>query len=507
MTDPARSLEEDYAEALRQLLAAGGEAALTDAYQLGRRALEEGVSIIDLALLHHAVLAELVAEQPRQARAHLSRAAAFLAECVSPFEMRLSGVSDANRRLLAQTAELERANAETKQAAEALKAETAERERMQEGLWQAQKVQATGRLAGGVAHHFNNLLTVVLGNLDFAAKRAGEDEGLGKRLAAATSAAERAAKVTQQLLSFSRRQILQPARFASSTQLPELVTLIMGSLSGSIIVETDIPPDLWDVTIDPTELELALLNLAINARDAMPEGGTLRIAASNRTLRDSRLGLDGDYLVLEVADTGSGIAPETLPRVFDPFFTTKPVGVGTGLGLSQVHGFTHQSRGAVDIESGVGKGTTVRVYLPASNSPADRAEGGTGHHHPGGSVLVVDDDVGVVEIAASTLEECGFSVKVATSAQGALDLLQREDVAVELIFSDIVMPGMNGMELAAEVKKRFPSIPVLLTTGYADTLRQARELGLPIVPKPYRPADLCSRVTALLEPGEGTAAG
>jgi signal transduction histidine kinase/CheY-like chemotaxis protein len=507
MSDAPGRLEEDYAEALGRLLASGGEAALTDAYQLGRRALEEGVSIIDLALMHHAVLSELVAEHPRQARAYLSRAAAFLAECVSPFEMRLSGVSDANRRLLALNAELERANAEAKEANAALKAETEERQRMQEGLWQAQKLQATGRLAGGVAHHFNNLLTVVLGNLDFAARRVGEDEQVARRLAAATGAAERAAKVTQQLLSFSRRQILQPARLDLSVQLPELVTLIMGSLSGAITVETDVPPGLWEVTVDPTELELALLNLAINARDAMPDGGSLRISAANRTLTDSRLGLDGDYVVLEVADTGGGIPPEVLPRVFDPFFTTKPVGVGTGLGLSQVHGFTHQSRGAVDIESAAGEGTTVRVYLPASNKPADHADGEAGHEHPGGSVLVVDDDVGVVEIAASTLEDCGFSVKVATSAQGALDLLQREDMGVELIFSDIVMPGMNGMELAAEVKKRFPNITVLLTTGYADSLRQAHELGLPIVPKPYRPADLCSRVSALLGPDEDGAAG
>ncbi|HWU14363.1 MAG TPA: ATP-binding protein [Caulobacter sp.] len=495
------SLAEAYGAALRDaLMEGGGEAGLTAAYQLGRSALENGVSIIDIVLLHQATLAELIVDAPPdETRRRVDLAAAFLAESVSPFEMRLLGVSDANRQLIALNVELEQANAETRDANVALKAESDERQKMQEGLWQAQKLQATGRLAGGVAHHFNNLLTVVLGNLDFAARRVGDDEKLAGRLAAAIGAAERAAKVTQQLLSFSRRQILQPAAFDASTQLMDLVTLIGGSLSGTITVETDIPADLWQVTIDPTELELALLNLAINARDAMPQGGTLRIVAANRTLADQRLEIDGDYLVVEVTDTGGGIAPDVLPRVFEPFFTTKDVGVGTGLGLSQVHGFAHQSRGAVDIASEPGRGTTVRLYLPVTGGAAARPhETEVHHHHVAASVLVVDDDIAVAEIAASALEDCGFAVKVATSAKGALDVLGAS-VEIELVFSDILMPGgMNGIELAEEVLHRYPNLPVLLTTGYSDSLRKATDLGLAIVPKPYRSTELCERVTTLL---------
>jgi len=501
MTYRPHSFPEAYADALRRLMRADSrEAAFTEAYQLGRRALAEGVSIIDIALVHHGLMAELVADAPSdQARARLERAAAFMAECVSPFEMTLLGVSESNRRLLALNGELERANAEARTAHEALKGEAEERQRMQEGLWQAQKLQATGRLAGGVAHHFNNLLTIVLGNLDFAARRAGEDEQMARRLTAAVGAAERAAKVTQQLLSFSRRQILQPATFEPSTQLPDLVTLISGSLSGSIVIETDLPAGLWSVTIDPTELELALLNLAINARDAMPDGGTLRIAASNRTLTDDRQGLAGEYLIIEVTDTGSGIPPDVLPRVFEPFFTTKDVGVGTGLGLSQVHGFAHQSRGAIDLESEAGRGTTVRLYLPASGGFAVSAEEHPHHHHAPGTVLVVDDDEGVAEIAASVLEDCGYAVEVAHDARAALAMLRSRD-GIELIFSDIVMPGgMSGIELAAEVLKQYPDMRILLTTGYSDSLRRATDLGLSIVAKPYRSVELCGRVTALLD--------
>jgi two-component system NtrC family sensor kinase len=277
------------------------------------------------------------------------------------------------------------------------------------------------------------------------------------------------------------------------------VTLIGGSLSGAIIVETDIPADLWEVTIDPTELELALLNLAINARDAMPQGGTLRIAAANRTLADERLGIKGDYLAVEVADTGCGIGADVLPRVFEPFFTTKDVGVGTGLGLSQVHGFAHQSRGTIDIASEPGRGTAVRLYLPITGRSKAGAQGAEAHHHHlAASVLVVDDDVAVAEIAASALEDCGFLVKVATSAKGALDVLQAS-TNIELVFSDILMPGgMNGIELAEEVLHRYPNLPVLLTTGFSHSLRKATDLGLAIVPKPYRSVELCERVTTLL---------
>jgi signal transduction histidine kinase len=209
--------------------------------------------------------------------------------------------------------------------------------------------------------------------------------------------------------------------FEPSARLPEMILLLGGALGGDIKIETNIPTKLWAIDTDQTELELTLLNLAINARDAMPTGGVLRISAGNRIVRDERLALDGEYLMIEVQDTGSGIAPEILPRIFDPFFSTKGIDRGTGLGLSQVYGFAHQSNGAVDIDSVVGRGTVVRLYLPAAHATVAERPSEQPHQHPDyGKVLIVEDEVDVAEIAAAMLGECGFEVRVAYRAQRAL---------------------------------------------------------------------------------------
>jgi PAS domain S-box-containing protein len=248
-------------------------------------------------------------------------------------------------------------------------ADVTERRRIEEALHQTQRLQTVGTIAGGVAHHFNNLLAIVLGNLDLASRSRSDAERIGPYLAAATAAAERGAKLTWQLLSFARQQPLRSEPTRPSEQLRNLVMLIGETFPSNITIETDIPSDLWVVEIDPIELQLSLLNLGFNARDAMPVGGLLRISAKNQALHDDRLGLTGPYVAIEVADTGSGITPEILPRVFDPFITTKEIGTGSGLGLSQVHGFVHQSGGTVDIDSEPGRGTTVRMYLPAAKIP------------------------------------------------------------------------------------------------------------------------------------------
>jgi signal transduction histidine kinase/ActR/RegA family two-component response regulator len=473
------SFEERYAAALLSHVTAGEEAVLHEAYELGREALKQGTGVLDLTMLHHRALAKVSTRlSSKAAHARMEQAAEFLAECLSPFEMTLRGYRDANERLIA---------------------EMAERQRAEEALRQAQRLQVVGQLAGGVAHDFNNLLTVVLGNLDVAFTAVSADEGMRKILGRAIAAAERGAKVTRQLLAFSRKQLLHPEVIEPSERLREAISMLERSLGDNIEIKADIRTDLWAVEIDPAQLELALLNLGLNARDAMTGGGVLRVSAFNQTVDDARLGITGDYVVIEIADTGAGIPAEVLPKVFEPYFTTKDVGAGSGLGLSQVHGFAHQSGGVVDIESTLGVGTTVRLFLRASHAVKTAAvERLQTSARQTATILLVEDEASVAELAASVLQSAGFEVKLADRAQIALDLLS-EGTNVDLILSDIKMPeGISGIELAETIKSRFPHIPVLLTTGYADAAANAAAKGLKIIAKPYRKDELGRSVAAFL---------
>jgi signal transduction histidine kinase/CheY-like chemotaxis protein len=496
-----------YADALKSHLAQARETALHQAYELGRQALSEGISMLDLTLLHHEALADLQLDQRAEGDLEwMELAAEFLAECLSPFEMTLRGFRESNLRLGEANEQLRRAKETIQAAHEELIAETAERQRAEAALRHSQRLQAVGRLAGGVAHHFNNLLMVVMGNLEMARNRAGGDEKLGRLLEAAWNGAERGASVTRELLAFSRQQAVSRQVVDTSERLHGAVALLAGSLRGDVAVDADIPDDLWTIEIDPTQLELALLNLGLNARDAMPAGGRLTVRAANRGVEaresgESGRGL-GDHVVIEVSDTGTGISPDILPQIFDPFFTTKAVGAGTGLGLSQVYGFAQQSLGAVDVDSRPGEGTTFRLYLPASKARTTAAA--AAQHGPAastetvaGAVLVVDDDEAVAAMAADLFESWGFSVKLAHRGGAALELLAA-DRDIDLVFADIIMPGgMNGFELAEAVRKDFPEIPILLTTGYSGDIVPAAR-GLDIIGKPYRAADLRDRIEGLL---------
>jgi two-component system NtrC family sensor kinase len=253
-------------------------------------------------------------------------------------------------------------------------------------------------------------------------------------------------------------------------------------------VEIDVTSPIWPIRIDSAQLELALLNLAVNARDAMPRGGVLRISAANRHVKDDRLGLHGAYVVISVADTGEGVDPNLVSRVFEPFFTTKDLGPGAGLGLSQVHGFVHQSGGAVALDSVVGQGTTVHIYLPATlEAVADVSDTPMINQSPkdgSGRVLLVDDEVEVCDLTGQLLEGFGYTVKLVHRATAALDILDAGE-PIDLLFSDIIMPDMNGVQLAKEVRRRFPRLPVLLATGYSEAMPEATALGLAVVAKPY----------------------
>jgi len=371
-------------------------------------------------------------------------------------------------------------------------ADVTERRRIEEVLQQTQRLQAVGTIAGGVAHNFNNLLAIVLGNLDLASRPKSDVEPVRRYLAAATAAAERGARLTWQLLSFARQQPLQPEPIAPSEQLRNLAILIGETFPANIRIETDIPRDLWEVEIDLGELQLSLLNLGFNARDAMPSGGTLRISAENRAIQDDRLGLAGRYVLIELADNGLGIPREILPRVFDPFMTTKEVGAGSGLGLSQVHGFVHQSGGTVDIESEPGRGTVVRMYLPVANAPtaATASTAPEAAYRTTGTVLVVEDQPVLADLAAQLFAEWQLDIKVVHQANAALALL-REGQKIDLVFADIIMAdGMDGLDLAETMRSEFPNVPILLTSGHTDAASDAVTRGFQVIRKPYRMEEL-----------------
>jgi two-component system, NtrC family, sensor kinase len=366
----------------------------------------------------------------------------------------------------------------------------AERREMAEGaLHQAQQLQAIGQLTGGVAHDFNNLLMIVSGSVQRLRRHIKDDKQI-HLLDAITTATQRGESLTRQLLTFSRRQTLQPSVIDLAERLPEIKDMLSRSLRGDIDIRVGVPRRSCAVKVDPSELELALLNLAVNARDAMPSGGTLTITAKPVVLRGkaSEEGLNGDFVAIRVADTGSGIPAEVLPRVFEPFFTTKDVGKGTGLGLSQVYGFARQSGGAATIVSSARRGTVVSLFLPRTWEAAARPQEPSavvGAKRHAGTVLLVEDNAEVAEVGKAYFEELGYTVKQAASAQAGLEFVER-DRDIDLVFSDILMPGgMNGLELADAIRRRFPHIVVLLTTGYSSSAQDAVRQGFAVLQKPY----------------------
>jgi two-component system, NtrC family, sensor kinase len=310
-----------------------------------------------------------------------------------------------------------------------------------------------------------------------------------------TTATQRGESLTRQLLSFSRRQTLTPTVIDLSKLLPDLKDMLHRSLRGDIEIKVDVPTEPCAVRVDPSELELAILNLAVNARDAMPHGGTLALRAKPVKLRGEAVeeGLQGDFVALRVSDNGSGIPSEALPHVFEPFFTTKEAGKGTGLGLSQVYGFAKQSGGTATASSAFGRGTTITLYLPrcydvvqpAKPEVRDEAQSGGA-----GRVLVVEDTPEVAEVCSAYLEQLGYAVTSVSSAQAALDFLERKG-RVDLVFSDILMPGgMNGLDLARIIRERYPRLPVLLSTGYSGSAQDAVSQGFVVLQKPYSIASL-----------------
>ncbi len=397
-----------------------------------------------------------------------------------------------------------------------LKNEMAERARVEDQLRQAQKMEAVGQLTGGIAHDFNNLLTVVIGNLDLLSRRMPENEAnLRGLIRNAVDGATRAAGLTSRLLSFSRQQPLDPKTVDANTLVNGMSNLLGRTLGEAVSIDLRLADDLWLTLVDPNQLENAILNLCVNAVDAMSKGGLLTISTANMVLDEAFCArtegvASGEYVTLSVTDTGSGMPADVIERAFEPFFTTKPVGKGTGLGLSQLYGFARQSGGHADISSVLGHGTTVRLYLPRAHiaraevSPDQlpMAEAPTAARTFGATILVVEDDDLVRRFSSGILRESGYRViEAATGADGLRELQSHPEIA--MMFTDVVLKGaINGRELADRAKRLRPALPVLFTTGYTkDAIVHDGHLdeGVNLIGKPFTTAALTARIAEMLE--------
>ena len=382
-------------------------------------------------------------------------------------------------------------------------------QRAHEQLAQSQKLEALGKLTGGVAHDFNNLLMVVSGQAQLLRRKLVDDPRGLRALDAIEASARRGEELTRHLLSFARRQRLSPAPLSLAERSPGLRELLSTSLPPTITLEMLTPDDLWPIGVDVGEFELAVLNLTVNARDAMPKGGTIMLRAENRTLTGPETPdrLEGDFVALTVEDSGMGIPPDILPRIFDPFFTTKGVDKGTGLGLSQVYGFAQQSGGQVTVASQLGGGTSFTLFLPrADRDPRPMAD----DDEPialsrSGRILLVEDNPEVADVAARMLEELGHDVVATSSGLSGLEALDTEG-PFDMVLSDIVMAGeVDGIDMARTIRERAQPTPVLLATGYSEA---AARIGdeFPILRKPYKLADLNRAIAKLLARAPGQVA-
>jgi PAS domain S-box-containing protein len=367
-----------------------------------------------------------------------------------------------------------------------------------EQLAMSQKMEAIGKLTGGIAHDFNNLLMIIGGNAQLFERLL--DPKLPKAIEAIQVAAKRGESLTRQLLTFSRRQHFSPTIVDLNVTIKNMRTMIESSLRGNIVYKEEVDPKVWPVKVDLAELELAIVNIAVNARDAMPNGGTFTLRVGNAKASSKATDQRGDFVAIQFIDTGVGIPPNLMSKIFDPFFTTKEVGKGTGLGLSQVYGLVHQAGGTINVESKVGQGTMLTVYFPScfETAVAEKAVP-EAPRPPRPTVLIVDDSAEVAEVTSSLFERLGFDTDYRDSADAALKMLAEDGAKIDLVFSDIVMPGtIDGVGLAREIRSRYPDLPVVLTTGYSDAA-QAVPADLKILRKPFDTAALKGFIAGMSE--------
>jgi PAS domain S-box-containing protein len=367
-----------------------------------------------------------------------------------------------------------------------------EMEKLQLRLAQSQKLDALGQLTGGVAHDFNNLLMVITGSLNALKKMVGDDPKALRAVQAIDTASQRGAALTSQLLSFARRQSVNPQTIDVGDSIFSVRDVLDTGLGSAIELQIEADNGIWPITVDRAEFETALVNLVINARDAMPQGGNVTVQAKNVFVDDGVT--KGDFVAVKVRDTGTGIPDDVLAKIFDPFFTTKPIGKGTGLGLSQVHGFVHQAGGTIAVDSELGKGTSFTVCLPRSTAALTRRPEQLSHRGTG-TVLLVEDNPDVANASTGLLEELGYAVRWASDVDSALGEIAAN--GIDLVLSDIVMPGkMDGLALARILKQKHPGLPILLATGYSEAARNAAA-EFPILRKPYQIHELNEALSRL----------
>lgn len=366
-------------------------------------------------------------------------------------------------------------------------------EAMQKQLAESQKFDALGQLTGGVAHDFNNLLMIISGSLHILKRGAIDDAKLQRAISAIETATKRGAALTGQLLTFARRQSVNPQAIDFAERIASIREVLEAGVGSSVRLAFDIDRDVWPITTDASELETALLNLVINARDAMPDGGTVTISARNVVLNETLL--TGEFVAIDIADTGLGIPSDVVDKIFEPFFTTKPIGKGTGLGLSQVHGFAHQAGGTVRVASELGKGTTFTILLPRGEDAPVREATEALSLRGSGTVLLVEDNPEVAIVSIGLLEQLGYHVRRVADAESALRELEHN--GVDFVFSDIVMPGkMDGLTLAHRLRQIRPDLPILLATGYSEAAAGVRG-DFPILRKPYEIHELSEAIAKL----------
>jgi signal transduction histidine kinase/ActR/RegA family two-component response regulator len=416
---------------------------------------------------------------------------------------------------------VEERTAELVATTEQLRAEIAARANAEARVAQLQRLEAVGQLTGGIAHDFNNMLAIMMGNLDLAQRRIAKgNPDVGRFVDNAMEGARRGAALTKQLLAFGRRQALRPANVDVNALVRGMSELLRRSLGPGVEIETVLAGGLWRTYADATQLESAIVNLAVNARDAMPGGGKLTVETMNAHIDDAYAASNpdaspGQYVVVAVSDTGTGMPPDVLERAFEPFYTTKGVGDGSGLGLSQIYGYLKQSGGHAKIYSEVGRGSTVKLYFPRRMAGGETVQETQAEEPPElaagrieETVLVVEDEPGVRSTAVEALRELGYTVLEAEDGPAALRVLEQRG-PVELLFTDVVMPGMTGRELADEVARRWPGAKILYTTGYTRNaiVHGGRlDAGVSLLPKPYTTEELSRKVRAVLDTGAGSAA-
>jgi PAS domain S-box-containing protein len=365
-------------------------------------------------------------------------------------------------------------------------------EQMHQQLAESQKLDALGQLTGGVAHDFNNLLMIISGSLHTLKKAVGDDPKSQRALSAIEGAAKRGASLTSQLLTFARRQSVNPQVIDVAERIDAVREVLDTGVGSAVTLQFDVGRDVWPVMVDVAEFETALVNLVVNARDAMTGGGVITISARNDTSGEAGA---GGHVAISVADTGTGIAPDILSKIFDPFFTTKPIGKGTGLGLSQVHGFAHQAGGTVKVASELGKGTRITILLPRKEAAPAAEDVSAAETGGSGTVLLVEDNPDVATVSSGLLEQLGYTVRRVANAEAALREIELD--GIDLVFSDIVMPGkMDGLSLARHLKAVRPGLPILLTSGYSDAALNVRG-DFPILRKPYEIHELSQAIAKL----------